>query len=69
MQFWPCQTSSSTSNFSVYFIFGPLLGFMQFDPQLTIKLLMFFNFTHVFNQIESLEFDAFLKKIFGCEFL
>jgi hypothetical protein len=44
-------------------------GFMQIDPQLTIKLLIFFNFTPVFNQIKSLEFDAFSKNVIGCEFL
>jgi hypothetical protein len=36
---------------------------------MTIKLLIFFNFTPVFNQIEFLEFDVFFKKIIGCEFL
>jgi hypothetical protein len=36
--------------------------FMQIDPQLTIKLSIFFNFTPVFNLVESLKFKVFFQK-------
>ena len=41
------------------------IGFMKIDSQLTIKLLIVFNFTPIFNQIKSLKFSAFFKKIFS----
>ena len=41
MQFSPYQTSISAPNSSAFFtlVFG--IGFMQIDPQFTIKLLIF----------------------------
>jgi len=41
----------SVLNFSAFFILALGFGFMQFNPQLTIKILIFFNFTHDFNQL------------------
>jgi hypothetical protein len=40
MQFCPCQTSTSAPIFGAFFILVLGLGFMQIDPQLTIKLLI-----------------------------
>jgi len=47
MQFYPCQTLMPALDFSAFFILVIGLWFMQFDPQLTIKLLIFFNFTPI----------------------
>ena len=38
----------------------PSLGFMQFDPQLTIKLLIFFNLTLDFNQLSPYSSTCFV---------
>jgi hypothetical protein len=42
---------------------------MQTNSQLIIKLLIFFNFIHVFKQIISPKLSVFLKKIIDYEFL
>jgi hypothetical protein len=41
----------STLNFSAFFILVLGHEFLQFDPQLTVKLLIFLNFTPDFNQL------------------
>jgi hypothetical protein len=50
MQFCTWRTSISASDFNVFLIFLFDLEFMQIDPKLTIKLLIFFNFTSDFIQ-------------------
>jgi hypothetical protein len=49
MQFYHWQTSISALDFSAFFTLIMGFGFMQFDPKLTIKLSIFFNFTSNFN--------------------
>jgi len=61
MQFCPCQTSMSSPDFSAFFILFLDLGFMQFDPQLTNKLSIFFNFTSNFNQLSPHSLTPFAK--------
>jgi hypothetical protein len=41
----------STLNFSAFFILVLGHEFLQFDPELTVKLLIFLNFTPDFNQL------------------
>jgi hypothetical protein len=51
MQFCPYQITISAPNFSAYLILVHSLRFIKFDSHLTIKLLIFFNFTLDFNQL------------------
>jgi hypothetical protein len=48
-------------NFNSFFTLVLGIGFMQFDPQLTIKYLIFFNFTLNFNQCSSHSLTPFAK--------
>jgi hypothetical protein len=61
VQFYPSRTPISAPNFSAFFILVFGLGFIQFDPQLTIQLSIFFNFTSDFNQLSSLSSTSFSK--------
>jgi len=61
VQFYPSRTAISAPNFSTFFILVFGLGFIQFDPQLTIQLPIFFNFTSDFNQLSSLSSTSFSK--------
>jgi hypothetical protein len=69
VQFYPSRTPISAPNFSAFFILVFGLGFIQFDPQLTIQLSIFFQFHLWFQSIESLEFNVFFKMVLGCKFL
>jgi hypothetical protein len=51
MQFCPLLNFNVNPNSNAFFKLDLGPGFIQFDPQLTIKLLIFFNFTSNFNQL------------------
>jgi hypothetical protein len=51
----------SSPDFSAFFILFLDLGFMQFDPQLTNKLSIFFNVTSDFNQLSLHSLTPFAK--------
>jgi hypothetical protein len=59
----------STLNFNAFFILVLGLGFMQFDPQLTFKLLIFFNFTPDFNQLNPNSLAPFAKWSLATNFI
>jgi len=59
--FIPEKTSTSALNFSAFFIVVLDFGFMQIDPQLTNKLLIFFNFISDFNQLDPQSSAPFSK--------
>jgi hypothetical protein len=58
----------STLNFSAFFILVLGHEFLQFDPQLTVKLLIFLNFTPDFNQLSLHSLVPFSKWFLAANF-
>jgi hypothetical protein len=68
MQFCLCWISKSASNCNIFFSLVIDLRFMQFDPRLTIKLSIFFNFTSDFNQLGPHSLSPFLNLSLAANF-
>jgi hypothetical protein len=62
MQFCPYRTSTSSLHFRAFFILVISLGFMQFDPQLIIKLSIVLNFTPNLSQLSPNSLTSFTER-------